>query len=94
MMREWLQRAAATANVWKAIPAYKCVSCFSAGTTNDATDSFEGVPMCAGCKSHWELNQTYLTPFEWSFGWADELARLKFATSEKRMTFTNVIVYK
>lgn len=98
-MKEWLERSGRKVTVWKIVPAHKCVSCFSEGKTTDATDAFEGVPMCSSCKESWDLNKTYLSSFEWEWGWdrklgwAWGLAKLQSATETKKMVFENVVVY-
>ena len=92
-MKKWLERSGRKVTVSKTVPAHTCVSCFSGEKTTDATDTFHGVPMCLSCKESWELNQTYLTPFEWSYGWAEELAKFLDAVETKKMVFDNVIVY-
>lgn len=90
--KEWLERGGKTVNAWRKVPANACVDCSLRGKNTDKTDVFEGVPMCSGCKEHWELNRAYLSPFEWSHGWAAELEKLQNAVLHGTPVY--VIIYK
>lgn len=61
-----------------------CVNCLDRKKKEvEATDTFESVPMCKSCRNRWNDNCTYLSPDEWSAGWAPTLEYYQSLSCEK-----------
>lgn len=57
-----------------------------------ATETFKNVPMCKTCYNRWDAHCTYLSPDEWSAGWAPTLEYYQSLSCEKSAPVEYVIV--